>query len=314
MVEVDAQMPPMSEAVPPATVGEKPDTVAVAGSENAHQGSAEDQALGPVDQGRDESRDQLEGSPVLQEVLGPALEPLQRFHHKLVSEGLTRGIIGPRDASIIWERHILNSAAARPFLEQACQEAGSRRVADVGSGGGFPGIVLAACMPDYDFTLIEPMERRIEWLNEVVDELSLRNVHLVRKRVEDIISDSSQDPVAAGKRRKGGRKKSRAREAQGSFAGNSGQLSAQAGARAGAGQFAAVTCRAVAPLTKLAAWTLPLVQVGGQLVALKGRSAQAEIDKAQKELRKCGGREPRVVDAPVGPGLEPTHVVLVNKV
>ncbi|BDR55435.1 ribosomal RNA small subunit methyltransferase G [Bombiscardovia apis] len=255
--------------------------------------------------------DQLEGSELLGTVLGPALEPLQLFHDKLAREGLTRGIIGPRDTSIIWERHILNSAAIVPFVKQACQAAGSRRVADVGSGGGFPGVIVAVCLPDYEITLIEPMERRVEWLNEVVNELGLTNVAIVRSRAEDLFA-LAKSTANSSKKKNGKRKKSPAVETHvsgqyrtGSIPGNTPNLAAS---------FAAVTCRAVAPLTKLSAWTLPLVQSGGQLVALKGQSAQAEIDKAEKELRKCGGRNPRVFDAPVGQGLEGTHVVVVDKI
>ena len=77
--------------------------------------------------------------------------------------------------------------------------------------------------------------------------------------------------------------------------------------------FAVVTCRAVAPMTKLSGWTLPLLDKGGRLVALKGRSAQDEIVKAAKEISKNGGIHPRVVDAEVGPGLESTHVLMVDK-
>ena len=64
-------------------------------------------------------------------------------------------------------------------------------------------------------------------------------------------------------------------------------------------------------MTKLSGWTLPLLKPSGQLIALKGRSAQAEIDKAGKEIAKFG--RPRVVEAAVGPDLEPTHVVIVDK-
>lgn len=77
--------------------------------------------------------------------------------------------------------------------------------------------------------------------------------------------------------------------------------------------FGVVTCRAVASMTKLSGWTLPLLMPGGRLVALKGRSAQAEIEKAEKVIRQFGGAHARVVEAPVGPGLEPTHVVIVDK-
>lgn len=222
---------------------------------------------GDANEGAAPVADQLEGSPVLAEVLGDALPQLTAFHAKLAAEGEPRGIIGPRDVGIIWERHILNSAAIVPFIRATAGEGPT--IADIGSGGGFPGIIVAAMLPKAKVTLIEPMERRVEWLHEVVDELGLTNVRIMRARSEEAIAQHRH--------------------------------------------FEVVTCRAVAPMTKLSGWTLPLLRAGGHLVALKGRSAQAEIDKAAKELRKRGGVDARVLDAPVGPGLEPTHVVIVTK-
>ncbi|OZG66141.1 16S rRNA methyltransferase [Bifidobacterium hapali] len=218
--------------------------------------------------------DQLDGSPVLAAVLGDALPQLEVFHGKLMREGEPRGLIGPRDVPIVWERHILNSAAIVPFVQQATEHERFKTVADIGSGGGFPGLVAAACLPDHRFTLIEPMERRVEWLNECVDEMDLQNVTVVRARSEEVITQMRKS--------------------------------------SGMHPFAVVTCRAVAPMTKLAGWTLPLLKSHGRLIALKGRSAQAEIDKAAKEITKRGGVNPRVVEAAVGPDLEPTHVVLVD--
>ena len=77
--------------------------------------------------------------------------------------------------------------------------------------------------------------------------------------------------------------------------------------------FTVVTCRAVAPMTKLTGWTLPLVAPHGELIALKGRSAGAEIEKARKVIAQYGGRHARVKEAEVAPGLEPTHVLIVDK-
>ena len=101
--------------------------------------------------------DELQESPVLARVLGDALPRLERFHDKLSQEGEPRGLIGPRDVDIIWERHILNSAAIVPYVREATDGARFRTVADVGSGGGFPGLVTACCLPECSFTLIEPM-------------------------------------------------------------------------------------------------------------------------------------------------------------
>lgn len=219
--------------------------------------------------------DELAGSPVLAEVLGEALPALEVFHVKLSQEGEPRGIIGPRDVDIIWERHILNSAAIVPFVREATEGTRFKTVADIGSGGGFPGLVAAACLPDHQFTLIEPMERRVDWLGECVEAMGLSNVTVMRARSEEAI-----DMLRKDKRMH---------------------------------PFAVATCRAVAPMTKLAGMTLPLLKSQGRLVALKGRSAQAEIDKATKEIAKRGGLRPRVIEAEVGPRLEPTHVVLVDK-
>ena len=55
-----------------------------------------------------EIHDPLDDSPILEEVLGEALPRLRKFHVKLFTEGEPRGLIGPRDVGILWERHILN--------------------------------------------------------------------------------------------------------------------------------------------------------------------------------------------------------------
>ena len=87
--------------------------------------------------------DELDDSPMLEEVLGDALGKLRVFHAKLAEEGEPRGLIGPRDVGIIWERHILNSAAIVPFVKEATAKKQFKTVADIGSGGGFPGIVTS---------------------------------------------------------------------------------------------------------------------------------------------------------------------------
>ena len=80
--------------------------------------------------------DELDDSPMLEEVLGDALGKLRVFHAKLAEEGEPRGLIGPRDVGIIWERHILNSAAIVPFVKEATAKKQFKTVADIGRGGG----------------------------------------------------------------------------------------------------------------------------------------------------------------------------------
>lgn len=235
--------------------------------------------------------EQLADSPVLQTVFGEALPKIEVFHGKLQAEGEERGLIGPRDVDIIWERHLLNSAAIVPFVMEKTEGRQFKTVADLGSGGGFPGLVIAAMLADRMVTLIEPMERRIEWLNECVDAMELANVKVVRGRAEEAI---------ASLRMHNGQGRGKVAVTDDLY-------------QTVTHPFAVVTCRAVAPMTKLAGWALPLVEPKGALVALKGRSAQAEIDKAKPMIKRFGGIKPRVVTAPVADGFESTQVVIVDK-
>jgi 16S rRNA (guanine527-N7)-methyltransferase len=114
----------------------------------------------------------------------------------------------------------------------------------VGSGAGLPGIVLAIGRPDLGATLVEPLQRRVTFLQAAIDELGLgERVEVLHGRAEDF--------------------------------------------DAGRG-FDVVTSRAVGALTKLVGWSAPLMARDGVVLALKGASAEAEIEKAAKELRKAG--------------------------
>lgn len=112
------------------------------------------------------------------DVFGDRLPLAQRFADHLVTSGVERGLIGPREAPRIWDRHILNCAVVAELVP-----AGARLV-DVGSGAGLPGIPLALARPDLGIVLIEPLSRRVEWLNEVVDALGLE-IEVERGRAEE---------------------------------------------------------------------------------------------------------------------------------
>ncbi|MFF3063549.1 16S rRNA (guanine(527)-N(7))-methyltransferase RsmG [Oerskovia sp. NPDC057915] len=127
----------------------------------------------------DVSRETLADSPEVRAYFGDAYPPVARFADMLHDQGELRGLIGPREVSRIWERHILNSAAVVQFLPE------KGTIADIGSGAGLPGIVIAAMRPESQVLLIEPMERRCAWLSEVVDELELTNVEVKRGRAEE---------------------------------------------------------------------------------------------------------------------------------
>lgn len=246
--------------------------------------------------------DELDASPLLEQVFGDSLPKMRAFHAKLEQEGQVRGLIGPRDMFILWERHLLNSAAVVPFIKEAVENRRFKTVADVGSGGGFPGIVAAIMLPDVSFTLIEPMERRVAWLQECVDDLELSNVTVLRARSDEVIAalqEARNGGPSHGKRHNRG--------------GKANVPVSPEVRKVARHPYAAVTCRAVAPMTKLAGWTLPLLEPHGELIALKGRSAPAEIEKAAQQIAKAGGAHARVLEAQVAPGLEPTHVVIVDK-
>jgi len=111
-------------------------------------------------------------------LFGERLPLAERYVAHLASSGIVRGLIGPREVPRLWSRHVLNCAVVEELI------ATGARVADVGSGAGLPGLCLALARPDLQITLIEPLERRVQWLDEVVADLGLRNVRVLRARAE----------------------------------------------------------------------------------------------------------------------------------
>lgn len=124
-------------------------------------------------------------------LFGDRLKIAERYAALLVDEGVVRGLIGPREAPRIWERHILNCAVV------AARVPAGATVADIGTGAGLPGIVWAIARPDTEVTLIEPLLRRTRFLEEVVQELGLVHVNVVRGRAEHLAGEVSADVVTA---------------------------------------------------------------------------------------------------------------------
>ncbi len=168
---------------------------------------------------------------------------LDEFVGILGTDGLTRGLIGPREVDRLWSRHVANSAVVEELVPVDCS------LADVGSGAGLPGLPIALVRPDISVVLIEPLLRRSTFLTEVVERLGLADrVSVVRGRAEEVkvVTD-------------------------------------------------VVTARAVAPMGRLAAWTLPLVTLGGTVLALKGDNAAAELAEASDELERLGGGAAEII-------------------
>lgn len=122
-------------------------------------------------------------------VFGAAFPAAQRYVGLLAGPGVERGLLGPREPARLWTRHVLNSAALAGFIPADAE------VIDVGSGAGLPGIPLALARPDLSLTLLEPMARRVAFLDEVVAELGL-SVRVQRGRA-DSLRPASADVVVA---------------------------------------------------------------------------------------------------------------------
>jgi 16S rRNA (guanine527-N7)-methyltransferase len=126
---------------------------------------------------RETSGAAVAGAPVAPEVepaaaaalFGDRIELARSYTAQLASRGEELGLIGPRELPQLWTRHVLNCALLAPLLRPG-------RVGDVGSGAGLPGLVLAIARPDARLVLIEPMERRVDWLRSEVERLELDNV------------------------------------------------------------------------------------------------------------------------------------------
>lgn len=111
-------------------------------------------------------------------LFGDQLPLARRFAEHLATTGVERGLIGPREAPRVWERHVLNCAVVAALLPDGA------RVVDVGSGAGLPGIPLALARPDARIVLVEPLARRVDWLREVIADLGVA-VEVERGRAED---------------------------------------------------------------------------------------------------------------------------------
>lgn len=123
-----------------------------------------------------------ETPPAVVELTFPAtnLQQTYRYVDILLNQGIDWGLLGPKEAARVWSRHVLNCAALAPLIGPGS------RVCDVGSGAGLPGIPLALARPDLRVTLLEPLQRRAEFLTMTVDALALGpRVTVVRGRAEE---------------------------------------------------------------------------------------------------------------------------------
>ncbi|MFT8395018.1 MAG: 16S rRNA (guanine(527)-N(7))-methyltransferase RsmG [Propionibacterium sp.] len=219
-----------------------------------------------MDQVGPDQPDQVDGERVekaARNVLAEQFESqfglMNRYVDILTSRGIDWGLIGPREAGKMWSRHILNCAGLVSLIPEGST------VADIGSGAGLPGLVVAILRPDLTVTLLESLLRRADFLSETIEELGLSyRVRVIRGRAEE--HDEYYDVV---------------------------------------------TARAVARLKKLLGWAAPLMDERGQLLALKGRSAEAEVLEAEAQLTRARLMA-EVLKVQLSPTAEPSTVVRVR--
>ena len=120
-----------------------------------------------------------------------AASQLQQFHDLLAVEGPIRGLIGPKEAEKLRDRHIGNSLVLESLLPEGCS------LIDIGTGAGLPGIPIAIARPDLEIHLVEPMQRRIEFLELAVAKLGLSNTQIHRARAEQLHGQLVADLVTA---------------------------------------------------------------------------------------------------------------------
>jgi 16S rRNA (guanine527-N7)-methyltransferase len=197
-------------------------------------------------------------------LFGDRLPLARRYAEHLATTGVEWGLVGPREAARVWDRHVLNCAVVADLVPP------SARVVDIGSGAGLPGIPLALARPDLRIVLVEPLARRVEWLRTVLADLELP-IEVERGRAEDALVRRRWEGADV------------------------------------------VTSRAVAPLYRLAAWCLPLVRPGGMMLAVKGISAPAEVERDARAVAVSGGGIPRIETCGIGIVDPPSTVVVVER-
>lgn len=163
---------------------------------------------------------------------------LEEYWTLLVEKNKVMNLTGITEHDEVLEKHFYDS-----LLFTFDYKINSQKLIDVGTGAGFPGLVLAICYPSLRVSLLEPLTKRCNFLQEVVDKLSLKNVEIINERSEDFSKNHEEE-------------------------------------------FDIVCFRAVSRLNILLEIGSKMLKVNGDLIALKGRAYQEEVDECTNAFKK----------------------------
>ena len=175
------------------------------------------------------------------------LEKFERYRALLLEWNQKMDLTAVTDDAGIDNRHFLDSLSLLRLFPEGLHG----KICDIGTGAGFPSIPLKIMQPNLAMTLVDSLQKRITFLETVVDDLSLTEMTLLHERAEDFLKPN-RTPLARG-------------------------------------QFDFVVARAVAPLPTLLEYTLPALRIGGKLLAMKGPQAEEELETAQNAFAQLGG-------------------------
>ncbi len=126
------------------------------------------------------SRETLSQEELIERYFPTRKAEIEQYAQFLIGPGIERGLIGPREGERIWERHIFNCLPVTTLIPEGSI------VFDIGSGAGLPGLVIALARPDLKLFLIEPLQRRVDFLKEAVELLGIENVEVIRGKSESV--------------------------------------------------------------------------------------------------------------------------------
>lgn len=198
------------------------------------------------------------------ELTAKQAQQFERYHQLMDEWGQQMNLTTIKDPDEVIIRHFLDSLSP---IDVIGFDDGDRLI-DVGTGAGFPGLALAIAFPNVDVTLLDSVQKKLKFLQAVIDDLQLSNVSILHMRAEDAGNHPDH------------------RE-----------------------EYDIVTARAVALLPVLLEYTMPLVKVGGFMVAMKGESAQREVDDAKRALFVLKGDAKPVYEYKL-PSVERSHFLV----